>query len=46
MEAVEGGKKKVIGKDDVAETSDIPVVSHLQQLREVWREIFKTQSVQ
>ncbi|KZV77193.1 pyrimidine 5-nucleotidase, partial [Peniophora sp. CONT] len=40
MEAVEGGRKKVIGRDDL-EVGDIPAVSNLQQLREVWREIFK-----
>ena len=40
IEAVEGGKRKVIGSDEAG--GDITAVSDLQQLREVWKEIFKT----
>ncbi|KAI0030704.1 pyrimidine 5-nucleotidase [Vararia minispora EC-137] len=41
LKAVEGGQPKVIGNDVTKDGDDVMEVSSLQQLRKVWKDIFK-----
>jgi pyrimidine and pyridine-specific 5'-nucleotidase len=41
LAAMEGGRSKQIGSDIQKEKGELPAVSDLQQLRNVWSDIFK-----
>lgn len=41
LETVEGGKPKQIGADGQAALQDAVVIGRLEELRTVWRELFK-----
>jgi pyrimidine and pyridine-specific 5'-nucleotidase len=41
VETVEGGRPKRIGADGQPALEEVPVVSELEELRKIWRELFR-----